>query len=72
MQEADDVPKLCHTIEEHLSDQRKRPLGCFLTSEEFEKWVAEEVGLALTEDEKKVAVEYVDSSGIVIILIIFN
>ena len=48
MQEADDVPKLCHTIEEHLSlpdAQRKRSLGCFLTSEEFEKWVAEEVGL---------------------------
>ena len=37
----------------------------FLTLKDFEKWVADHVGLALTDDEKKVAVEYLDSSGIV-------
>ena len=71
-QAADDVPKLCHAIEEHLSlpeKKRKRPLGYFLTAEEFEKWVAEEVSIALSEDEKKVAVQYLDSSGIVSFLL---
>ena len=67
-QTADDVPKLCHAIEEYFSlpnDKRKRPLAYFLTRDEFEKWVADEVGITLSEDEKKVAVEYLDSSGIV-------
>ena len=42
-----------------------RPLRYFLKSEEFEKWVAKDIGLTLTGDETKVTVEYLDSSGIV-------
>ena len=36
-----------------------------MTTEEFEKFVAEDVGITLTDGEKKIAVEYLDSSGIV-------
>ena len=36
-----------------------------MTSEEFIKWVVEDVGITLNEDERKVSVEYLDSSGIV-------
>ena len=67
-QTADDVPKLCHAIERYLSlpdEKRESQLAHFLTRDEFEKWVAEDVGLTLNEDEKKVAVEYLESSGIV-------
>ena len=67
-QTADDVPKLCHAIEEYLSlpdKKRKSPLAYFLTRDKFEKWVADEVGITLNEAEKKVAVEYLESSGIV-------
>ncbi|XP_065844346.1 death-associated protein kinase 1-like isoform X2 [Oscarella lobularis] len=66
---ADDVPKLCHAIERYLSlpdEKRESQLAHFLTRDEFEKWVAEDVGLTLNEDEKKVAVEYLESSGIII------
>ena len=66
-QTADDVPKLCHAIEEYISlpdEKRKSPLAYFLTRDEFEKWVAEEVGITLDGDEKEVAVEYLESSGI--------
>ncbi|XP_065838981.1 death-associated protein kinase 1-like isoform X2 [Oscarella lobularis] len=66
---ADDVPKLCHAIEKHLSlpdEKRKRPLPYFLTHEEFEKWVAQDIRIVLNEDEKKVAVGYLDSVGIII------
>ncbi|XP_065839207.1 death-associated protein kinase dapk-1-like isoform X2 [Oscarella lobularis] len=67
---ADDVPKLCHAIEEYLSlpdEKRKSPLAYFLTRDEFEKWVADEdLGITLNEDERKVAVEYLESSGIII------
>ncbi|XP_065834881.1 death-associated protein kinase 1-like [Oscarella lobularis] len=69
LETADDVPKLCHAIEQYLSlpnEKRKNPLAYFLTADEFEKWVAEKVGIKLAEDEKKVAVEYLDSSGIII------
>ncbi|XP_065838537.1 death-associated protein kinase dapk-1-like isoform X2 [Oscarella lobularis] len=69
LKEANDVPKLCYAIEEYLSlsnEKRKSPLAYFLTADEFVKWVAEEVGIKLAEDEKKVAVEYLDSSGIII------
>ena len=45
--------------------EEKNPLAYFLTTKEFEKWVAEEVSITLSDDEKKVAVEYLDSSGIV-------
>ena len=45
--------------------KRKSPLAYFLTRDEFEKWVAKEVGITLNKDEKKVAVEYLESSGIV-------
>ena len=40
------VPKLFHAIEEYLSlpdEKTKNPLDYFLTTEDFEKWVAEEV-----------------------------
>ncbi|XP_065838535.1 death-associated protein kinase 1-like isoform X3 [Oscarella lobularis] len=69
LEAADDVPKLCHAIEERLSlpeESQKSPLAYFLTAKEFEKWVAEEVGIKLSDDEKKVAIEYLDSSGIVV------
>ena len=68
MQKADDVPKLCHAIEQNLclpDEKRKSSLRNFLTLKEFEKWVAEDVGITLDENEKKVSVEYLDSSGIV-------
>ena len=68
VQTAEGVPKLCQAIEEYLSfpdEKRKNPLAYFLTTKEFEKWVAEEVSITLSDDEKKVAVEYLDSSGIV-------
>ena len=68
MQKADGVPKLCHAIEENLclpDEKRKSPLNNFLTLKEFEKWVVEDVGITLNEDERKVSVEYLDSSGIV-------
>ena len=68
VQTAEGVPKLCQAIEKYLSlpdEKRKKPLAYFLSTDEFEKWVAEEVGITLSDDEKKVAVEYLDSSGIV-------
>ncbi|XP_065842926.1 death-associated protein kinase 1-like isoform X2 [Oscarella lobularis] len=66
---AEGVPKLCQAIEQNISlpdEKRKIPLAYFLTTKEFEKWVAEEVGITLSDDEKEVAVEYLDSSGIII------
>ena len=36
-----------------------------MTADEFETWVAQDIGIALTVEEKKVSVEYLDSSGIV-------
>ena len=36
-----------------------------MTADEFETWVAQDIGIALTLEEKKVSVEYLDSSGIV-------
>ena len=68
VQTIEGVPKFCQTIEKYLSlpeEKRKKPLAYVLTAEEFEKWVAEEVGITLSDDEKKGAVEYLDSSGIV-------
>ena len=67
-QEADEVPKLCHIIEEKIclpDKERKSPLPNFMTSEEFLKWVVEDVGISLNEVQKKVSVEYLDSTGIV-------
>ncbi|XP_065838510.1 death-associated protein kinase 1-like isoform X2 [Oscarella lobularis] len=69
LEAADGIPKLCHEIEKHLSildKKRKRPMAYFLTTEEFQKWISQEVKLVLNEDEKKVAVEYLDSSGLII------
>ena len=68
MQEANEVPKLCHVIEQKLclpEKEVKSSLRNFLTSEEFVKWVVEDIGIRLNEDERKVSVEYLDSSGIV-------
>ena len=56
VQTAEGVPKLCQAIEENLSlpgEKRKKQLAYFLTTKEFEKWVAEEVGITLSDDEKK-------------------
>ncbi|XP_065839117.1 death-associated protein kinase 1-like isoform X3 [Oscarella lobularis] len=69
LEAADGVPKLCHEIEKHLSipeEEREHPLAYFLTTEEFQKWIAQEIKLVLNEDEKKVAVEYLDSCGLII------
>ncbi|XP_065830506.1 death-associated protein kinase 1-like isoform X2 [Oscarella lobularis] len=69
LETAEDVPKLCYSIEQNLSlpdEKRKGPLGYFMTTEEFEKFVAEDVGITLTDGEKKIAVEYLDSSGIIV------
>ena len=78
MQEAHGVPKLCHVIEQKLclpNEEGKSSLRNFMKSEEFVKWVVEDVGIRLNEDERKVSVEYLDSSGIVsnqtLIIIIF-
>ena len=68
MQKADEVPKLCYAVEQNLclpDEKRKSPLRNFLTLKDFENWVVEDVGITLNEDEKKVSVEYLDSSGIV-------
>ena len=68
MQKANEVPKLCHVIEEKicLSDEdEESSLRNFMTSEEFVKWVVEDIGIHLNETQKKVSVEYLDSSGIV-------
>ena len=63
------MPKFCHVIERKLclpDDKRKYPLGNFLTSQKFEKWVVEDAGFTFQhEDERKVCVDYLDSSGIV-------
>ena len=67
-QAADPVPKLCFKVEKYLSlpdEKRKHSLPYFLTHEEFEKWVAQDIRIVLDEDEKKVAVGYLDSVGIV-------
>ena len=63
-QEADDVPKLCHAIEEKLS-LCDETLECFMSLENFYEWVAHDVEVVLTEDERKISVEYLDSTGIV-------
>ena len=62
------MPKLCHAIEEklRLSDER---LKCFMPLEEFYKWVAGDVEVDLNEDERRISVEYLDSSGIVSVVI---
>ena len=62
-QESDDVPKLCHAIEKYLSEHKSS--SSLLAADKFTKWVADKVGIALSDDEKKVAVEYLDSSGTV-------
>ena len=66
LQEARNVPKLCYAIEEKLSDSfSDEKLKCFVSLEEFYKWVAHDVQVILTEDERKISVEFLDSSGIV-------
>ena len=68
-QAADGVPKLCYAIEEKLTpsdrERESSSLPCFMTLAEFEEWVAKDVGVIVTEDERKVSVEFLDSSGIV-------
>ena len=62
------MPKLCHAIEKSLAlpdKNRKCPLGYFLTPKEFKKWVADDVSILLNDEETKVSIEYLDSSGIV-------
>ena len=67
-QAAVDVPKLCQAIEEALSlsdEKRASPLSCFMTAEEFQDWVAKDVPVYLSNDERKISVEFLHSSGIV-------
>ena len=62
------MPKLCHEIEEKLTDpdeKRQLKLGCFMTAQQFDKWVDTDVEVNLAENERKISVEYLDSSGIV-------
>ncbi|XP_065838506.1 death-associated protein kinase 1-like [Oscarella lobularis] len=69
LEEADEVPKLCHIIEEKIclpDKERKSPLRNFMTSELFLKWVVEDVGITLNENQKKVSVEYLDSTGVIV------
>ncbi|XP_065839231.1 death-associated protein kinase 1-like isoform X3 [Oscarella lobularis] len=69
LEEAHGVPKLCHVIEQKLclpNEEGKSSLRNFMKSEEFVKWVVEDVGIRLNEDERKVSVEYLDSSGIIV------
>ncbi|XP_065838591.1 death-associated protein kinase 1-like isoform X4 [Oscarella lobularis] len=65
LEEADDVPKLCHAIEEKLS-LCDETLECFMSLENFYEWVAHDVEVVLTEDERKISVEYLDSTGIIV------
>ena len=68
MQKADKVPKLCCDIERNLclpDEERKSSLRYFLSLEKFFEWVAEDIGIALNQDERNVSVEYLDSSGLV-------
>ena len=60
------MPKLCHEIEKALSVSNKE-LGCFMTTEEFVDWVDTDVEVVLSsdDDEQDVAIEFLDSSGIV-------
>ncbi|XP_065830441.1 death-associated protein kinase dapk-1-like isoform X2 [Oscarella lobularis] len=69
---ADDVPMLCRAIEQNLclpDDRRERRLRYFMSPDEFQEWVSEDVGILLTDAEKNVSVEYLDSSGIIVNLV---
>ncbi|XP_065838957.1 death-associated protein kinase 1-like isoform X3 [Oscarella lobularis] len=70
LEAADGVPKLCYAIEEKLTpsdrERESSSLPCFMTLAEFEEWVAKDVGVIVTEDERKVSVEFLDSSGIIV------
>ena len=60
------MPKLCREIEARLSDvDGTRQLGCFMTPQQFKEWVDKDVEVNLTEAERKISVEYLDSSGLV-------
>ena len=62
------MPKLCHEIEERLLDPEEEcqwNLRCFITAQQFDKWVDRDVEVNLAEDERQISVEYLDSSGIV-------
>ena len=58
------MPKLCHEIEKALSFYKY--LGYFMTDIDFGRWVYTYVEVALSsKEELNVAVEFLDSSGIV-------
>ena len=68
VQAVDDVPKLCQAIEETLSsadEDKESSLSCFMTPDEFQQWVAKDVRVYLSAEERKISVEFLDSSGIV-------
>ena len=67
MQKANKVPRLCHVIEQKiclLDGEEQSLLRNFIKSEDFLKSFVKD-GIILNEDEKKLSVEYLDSSGIV-------
>ena len=72
------MPKLCRAIEEKLRISNDESESPFMTSEEFKEWAEEvlrvddveaefddESNAFLTEEDSKISIEYLDSSGIV-------
>ena len=71
------MPKLCSAIEEKLRISNEKSESPFMTSEKFKDWaeevlrvdddmiLREKTSVCLTEEESKISIEYLDSSGIV-------
>ena len=73
------MPKLCRAIEEKLRISNEESESPFMTSEKFKEWAEKvlrfdentesdddrETDFSLTEEESKISIEYLDSSGIV-------
>ena len=71
------MPKLCSAIEEKLRISNDESESPFMTSEKFKEWaeevlrvdddmmLREKTSVCLTEEESKLSIEYLDSSGIV-------
>ncbi|XP_065839084.1 death-associated protein kinase 1-like [Oscarella lobularis] len=79
LEAADGVPKLCRAIEEKLRISNDESESPFMTSEEFKEWAEEvlrvddveaefddESNAFLTEEDSKISIEYLDSSGIIV------
>ncbi|XP_065839335.1 death-associated protein kinase 1-like [Oscarella lobularis] len=80
LEAADGVPKLCRAIEEKLRISNEESESPFMTSEKFKEWAEKvlrfdentesdddrETDFSLTEEESKISIEYLDSSGIIV------